>query len=59
MPFQKLPGHDVACTKAIPLRAPITTTNSGGARHMVNKTKPTSATAKSPDDFTELVHRGF
>jgi hypothetical protein len=43
----------------MPPSALTTTTNSGGARQTVRRTNPTSATAKSPGAFTELVQTGL
>ena len=42
-----------------PAAAQTITTMSGGVRQTVSSTKPTSATAKSAGDFTDVVHSGL
>ena len=52
-------SHPLASASAIPPSALTTTTSSGGARQTVSRTKPTSATPKSPGVLTELVQTGL
>ena len=52
-------GDHAHNASTIPPQALTRTTTSGGARQATSSTKQARATAKSPDDLTEVVHSGL
>jgi len=55
----RLKVHREFYAKIIPPSAPKITIKRGGARHAVNNTNPIRASIRSPEDATELTHKGL